>query len=293
MIQAMKFSALCLMLVQSSFGFQLTPKSHVNYSREFSTNKNVVSFYKGTQHHVKEYRGITSVSAQSSDSDSGTNPFFNFLGGLNMQGNTKGSLAVETEEEKKIRLELEKRAELALAEERRQERVKEDALPYLFLFGLQFLPLVGTDKIESVIYFLGVAITTVYLGGRQETIDEAERISQQNALAAPIGASVALASVYFLLKFGIDPTTLYAIAVSLFGALAISDVGVPILRNVLPASFAQKEVEVPPKIAEKLELDPPTLPLDGLVTLSLGLLCTAIYWAPVGMEQKFIISNSE
>ncbi len=271
------------MLVQNSLCFQLQPKSSVTNSREFLTNRNVISFHKG-------YKGIISVSAQSSDSDPGTNSLFKFLGNL---GNRQGNLVVETEEEKQKRLELEKRAELALAEERRQDQVKEDALPYLFLFGLQFLPLVGTDKIESVIYFLGVAITTVYLGGRQETIDEAERISQQNALAAPIGASVALASVYFLLKFGIDPTTLYAIAVSLFGALAISDIGVPILRNILPASFAQKEVELPTKLAEKLKLDPPTLPLDGLVTLGLGLLCTAIYWAPVAMEQKFIISNSE
>jgi len=40
-----------------------------------------------------------------------------------------------------------------------------------------------------------------------------------------------------------------------------------------------------------MSLDNPTLPLDGLITLGLGVLCTLIYWAPAAMEQKFLISN--
>jgi hypothetical protein len=190
---------------------------------------------------------------------------------------------------------LERRATLALAEVKRQDRVREDAIPYLALFALQLLPLAGfpSDELRwvSIAYFFGLAVTTVYVGGRQETSEPPERVSKSNALAAPIGASVSIGVLYVLLKMGLDPTILYAIAVSLFGALAISDIGVPLLRNVLPESFATQEVTVPPKLAKALDLNPPTLPLDGIATLVLGLVCTAIYWAPVAMTQKFLVSN--
>ena len=70
------------------------------------------------------------------------------------------------------------------------------------------------------------------------------------------------------------------------------DIGVPLLRNAFPGvDFANSEVPVPKALAEKLNLDKPSLPLDGLVTLGLGVLCTLIYWAPAAMEQKFLISN--
>lgn len=200
--------------------------------------------------------------------------------------------AVETEAERNMRLELERRDDLAAGEIRRQERVKEDAIPYLVLFSLQLLPLLGSDRVLSVAYFLGLAVTTVYLGGRQETIDDAEIVSRKNAIYAPVGASVSIFLLYLLLKAGIDPTSLYAVAVSLLGALAISDVGVPILRNVLPSSFAEAEVTIPTKVAKAIDLDPPTLPVDGITTLALGLLCTAVYWAPVAMTQKFLVSNA-
>lgn len=66
----------------------------------------------------------------------------------------------------------------------------------------------------------------------------------------------------------------------------------PLLRNAFPGiDFAAAEVPVPKALAEKMGLDNPTLPLDGLVTLGLGVLCTLIYWAPAAMEQKFLISN--
>lgn len=66
----------------------------------------------------------------------------------------------------------------------------------------------------------------------------------------------------------------------------------PLLRNAFPGiDFANTDVPVPKVVAEKLKLDNPSLPLDGLVTLGLGVLCTLIYWAPAAMEQKFLISN--
>ena len=199
---------------------------------------------------------------------------------------------VETEEERIKRLKEERLAELSEGEIRRAERVREDALPYLALLALQALPLLGSERIYSVAYFFGLAVATVYLGGRQETIDPPERVTKQNALAAPVGASVSIGLIYFLIKAGLDPTSLYAVAVSLFGALAISDVGVPILRNVLPSSFAETEVAVPKKVADRLELDPPSLPLDGLTTLALGLAATAIYWSPIALESKYLVSNA-
>ena len=49
---------------------------------------------------------------------------------------------------------------------------------------------------------------------------------------------------------------------------------------------------MPAAVAEKLDLDKPTLPLDGIPTLGLGVLCTLVYWAPAAMEQKFLVSNA-
>lgn len=97
------------------------------------------------------------------------------------------ALIVETEEEKQKRLRLERLAEIEAGEVRRQARVAEDKFGYLFLFALQLLPLLGSDRVESILYFFGVAVTTVYLGGRQEVIDAPERVSKDNALYAPIG----------------------------------------------------------------------------------------------------------
>ena len=103
-----------------------------------------------------------------------------------------------------------------------------------------------------------MAVTTVYLGGRQEVIDAPEKISKNNALYAPIEASLAIGGLYLLLKAGIDIPSFYAIMVTLFGALAISDIGVPILRNVFPnVDFANAEVPVPQMVAEKLDRDKP------------------------------------
>lgn len=197
---------------------------------------------------------------------------------------------VETEEEKQKRLKQERLAEIETGELRRQQRVSEDKLGYLFLFALQFLPLLGRDRYLSIAYFFGVAVTTIYLGGRQEVIDKPERVSKENALYAPIGASIAICGLYLLIKNGIDPTSLYAIGVTVFGALCLSDIAVPILRNLFPSvDFATAEIELPEGLARKFDVD--RLPVDGLITLGLGLLCTVVYWAPVAMENKFLISN--
>ena len=199
---------------------------------------------------------------------------------------------IETEEEKLKRLKLERLAEIEAGEVRRQQRVSEDKIGYLFIFLLQFLPLLGNDRVLSIAYFFGLAVTTVYLGGRQEVIDVPQKISKNSAIYAPIFASVSIGVLYFLLKIGIDPTSLYAVGVTVFGALAVSDIGVPILRNIFPRhDFANAEVEVPTQVAELLDLDKPSLPLDGLVTLGIGVICTLIYWTPVALEQKFLVSN--
>ena len=140
-------------------------------------------------------------------------------------------------------------------------------------------------------YFLGVAGLTVFLAARQETIDKSEVVSEKSALLAPIGASFSLLSIYTLLKFGIDPTSVYSLIVTIFGALSISDIGVPLLRNVLPESFSSKRISIPKIIAGQLELEEPSLPLDGLTTLFIGFFCAVAYWLPTTMAQKFIVSN--
>lgn len=153
----------------------------------------------------------------------------NFLASLirNVMQNDKGDASitmesVETEDEKLQRLRVERLAEIEAGEVRRQSRVAEDKFGYLFLFALQLLPLIGRDRVESIVYFFGVAVCTVYLGGRQEVIDRPERVSRDNALYAPVGASLAIGGLYLLLKMGIDITSVYAIMVTVFGALAIS-----------------------------------------------------------------------
>lgn len=295
MIKALIYSAILVNSLVSGF----VPPSHIASSRANTlafSGKDIIS---NNNHHQKSAFLHRLASTQNGDEVvvNKNSPatldlmFKNFLQNL-----PQFSKEEETEEQRIKRLKMELREQLELCEVRRQEQVRKDSAVYLALFGLQFLPLIGHERGFSIIYFLGLAIGTVYLGGRQETItlDGApdQTVTKESALYAPIGASVAIGGLYILIKNGFDPTTFYAVFVSLFGALAISDIGVPILRNVLPPSFATKEVEVPSSIAKKFELDPPTLPLDGLATLGLGLLCTAIYWAPIfDMTDKFIISN--
>jgi hypothetical protein len=176
------------------------------------------------------YRHLHKPSAldvMSNDHEDDGSSFFTSLTKIftqaNNDNNVNGAIEViETEEGKTKRLRLERLATIELGEQRRQARVNEDKFAYLFLFALQLLPLLGNDRIESIAYFFGVAVTTVYLGGRQEVIDKPERVTKDNALYAPIGASLAIGGLYTLLKVGIDITSLYAIMVTVFGALAIS-----------------------------------------------------------------------
>mmetsp|Transcript_27535 Transcript_27535/g.43327 ORF Transcript_27535/g.43327 Transcript_27535/m.43327 type:complete len:437 (-) Transcript_27535:212-1522(-) len=232
---------------------------------------------------IKAAHGTSKRITSSTSSSTARSLFFNNQA-------TQQKTPIETEEEKQKRLKLERLAEIEAGEIRRQQRVSEDKLGYLFLFALQFLPLIGNDRYLSIAYFFGLAVTTVYLGGRQEVIDAPEKVTKQNALYAPVGASLAIGGLYLLLKNGLDPTSLYAVGVTVFGALCISDIGVPLLRNLFPSvDFGTAEIELPEGIAKKLDVD--RLPIDGLITLGLGLLCTVVYWAPVALENKFIMSN--
>jgi len=238
---------------------------------------------------ASSWRLPTKAHSRTTSSSTARKLFFNNNQALQQQQQQQKQ--VETEEEKQKRLKQERLAEIEIGELRRQQRVSEDKLGYLFLFALQFLPLLGSDRYLSIAYFFGLAVTTVYLGGRQEVIDKPEKVTKQNALYAPVGASIAIGGLYFLLKNGIDPTALYAVGVTLFGALCISDIGVPLLRNALPhVDFGTAEIELPEVIAKKLDVD--RVPVDGLITLGLGLLCTVVYWAPVALENKFLISNA-
>jgi len=292
--------SICVILLSGTHAFTSSPRRSAvasHHRHDVSTTWNM--FFK-EQTAEKELDLTDALDVPENSNDATTNLFGLFMQNFMQQiqgndGNTRQQqiTVVETEEEKQKRLRQERLAEIEEGEVRRQQRVSEDKFGYLFLFALQLLPLVGSDRVESILYFLGVAVTTVYLGGRQEVIDKPEQVSQKNALYAPIGASFAIGGLYLLLKVGIDPTSLYAVAITIFGALAISDIGVPILRNVFPnVDFANAEVAIPKILAEKLDLDKPTLPLDGLVTLGLGIVATLLYWAPAAMEQKFLVSNA-
>jgi len=222
-----------------------------------------------------------------------TNPLTAFLSLLSFPNDRSNKPPIETEEERLKRVAAERMAELEQLELERQAQVRTDAVPYLFLLALQFLPLLGTDRIEGVTYFFGMAVGTVYIGGRQAKQPESESVSFESALYAPVFASFSIGLLYGLIKLGLDPTKIYAFLVTVFGALAISDIGVPILRNLLPRECAEAVVEAPEKVAEFFELedDRKDLPLDGLVALGIGIGAVAAYWSPVPMESKFIVSN--
>lgn len=230
------------------------------------------------------------------------NSFFSNIGSAiklstTVQQKQKQQQLTKEEKEKEL-LRIQKRnilLELEMKEKERAQQVKKDAIPYILLLLLQFTPLLGNDRIISVLYFFGVAVCTVYVGGRQVTIEESEIVKKENALAAPIGASLSIGFLYVLIKMGLDPGILYAIAVSIIGALSISDIGVPLLRNLLPDSFAKTQIMVSDQVKSifKLDDDVEELPLDGLITFFLGIVCTIGYWSPIAMEQKFILSNCE
>ena len=231
----------------------------------------------------------SSKSESDVETKSPANPILSFFDTFKI--GKQASIPVETEEERLQRL---KREALAQMEEKEVERaiqVKNDALPYLFIVALQFHPLIGTDRIESITYFWGVAVATVYVGGRQVTLQESEKVSSESALYAPIGASVSIGLLYVLINAGFNPALIYAFGVSVFGALAISDIGVPLLRNIFPEAFSKAQVKVPEKVSNMFGLGGEDLPLDGLTTLILGLGCTVAYWSPFAMEQKFLVSN--
>eukprot|EP00587_Corethron_hystrix_P004966 CAMPEP_0113312650 /NCGR_PEP_ID=MMETSP0010_2-20120614/9402_1 /TAXON_ID=216773 ORGANISM="Corethron hystrix, Strain 308" /NCGR_SAMPLE_ID=MMETSP0010_2 /ASSEMBLY_ACC=CAM_ASM_000155 /LENGTH=414 /DNA_ID=CAMNT_0000168531 /DNA_START=208 /DNA_END=1452 /DNA_ORIENTATION=+ /assembly_acc=CAM_ASM_000155 len=206
---------------------------------------------------------------------------------------TKAKSSVISDE---ARVRVERGAFIDAGEKIRTERVSEDAVPYLILAAVQFLPFLSTDKYAGAIYFITMAVMTVYVGGRQYAIDGGERVEKQNALYAPIGASVALFLLYGLLKFGIDPTIVYSSVAALFGALAVGDQFTPLLRAAVPwDDFADKQISVPKPVGKFLSStseSQETLPLDGVLALGLGIALLAIYWSPaIAITDKFLVSN--
>jgi len=262
----------------------------------FITNKshNIGQTFQRSHHfsHHVHHPSLTKLSSSKND-ENVKNPIEAFISTLPTIGN---KVKLKSKEQELRELKKKTLMDLEIKEQERAQQVKSDALPYLFLLSLQTLPLFSSithdSRYVSLLYFFGVAVCTVYVGGRQITLEDSEIVKKENALAAPIGASISIGVLYSLIKLGLDPGILYAIAVSAFGALAISDIGVPILRNVLPASFANGKVQVSESLRQTLKLEQDEdLPLDGVTTLLLGILCTAGYWAPFAMEQKFILSN--
>jgi len=251
----------------------------------YCSSKNVASF-----HHERPSLATTTMIPilnlrPPNQNEMEANPITSFFDNFNF------GKVVETEEVRLKRLKREVLAELEEKEIERAIQVNEDAIPYLLLLALQFLPLIGSDRIESIVYFWGVAVATVYVGGRQVSLLKSEKIEPENALYAPVAASVSIGLLYVLIKAGFNPTGLYAFLVSAFGVIAISDIGVPILRNILPEKFAKSKVQVPNKVSEFLGVGDEDLPLDSVTTLILGIGCTVAYWSPFAMEQKFLVSN--
>ena len=274
----------CLLVVHA-----FTARSRFLIRNTSSSINSIDHFHSQNTPHQQILLHLSNQANEGKDNDNSLNSFF-----------SKISLSINpeiqkvTSEEERLRLEKEAALkELELKEEERALQVKNDSIPYLLLLALQFLPFLGNDRIISVSYFFGLAVCTVYVGGKQVTIEESEIVKKENALAAPIGASISIGLLYLLIKIGLDPGILYAIIVSLFGALSISDIGVPLLRNILPESFSTAKVKVPGELRKIFDIDEDVteLPLDGLSTLILGIACTVGYWSPIAMEQKFILSN--
>ena len=90
----------------------------------------------------------------------------------------------------------------------------------------------GSDLTNGarLIYFIVVAIGSVYLGGKRQDLGEASPITGQSAALAPIFASVTLGGLYLLIKYTeLNPGTLYQFFACLFALLATSDLLQPLL----------------------------------------------------------------
>ena len=162
---------------------------------------------------------FTNLYSGKTNEDTNNKNSNNFLTSLFNSSEEEGE---EDKKQKERQLRIQNLNMIEAGEKRRQQRVYEDKFLYLFIFALQFLPLFGNNRYLSIGYFFSMAVTTVYLGGRQEVIEKAEQVSRNNALYAPIGASLAIGGLYLLLKVGIDVTSFYAVLVSIFGTLAIA-----------------------------------------------------------------------
>ena len=197
----------------------------------FLTLASIVSAFAPSSNINRRIQMRIYIREDSQEQDNDIGNFFTSL--FNNNNESPAPIVMEeTEEEKQKRLRAERLVIIEEGEVRRQQRVSDDKYIYLFLFTLQFLPLLGNNRVFSICYFFGVAVSTVYLGGRQEVIDAPEKVSRNNALYAPIGASISIGGLYLLLKIGIDITSFYAVVVTLFGALAISGKNVCALRSI-------------------------------------------------------------
>ena len=114
------------------------------------------------KHAVLDRRPILNL-AKSPD-ESGNNIFSNIFSRVDaMTAPTPVKKDLSDEEKREMR-----RKQLDDGEIRRQVRVREDAIPYIALLCLQFLPLVGSSKEITLAYFMGVASITVFVAARQE-----------------------------------------------------------------------------------------------------------------------------
>jgi hypothetical protein len=128
--------------------FHGTPRSCVIYpiSRRHQGSSSIYFFSDSKQSTPDEI--ITDEATGTSQDVS--NPIKPFMANFMLQNEKESDEKIETEEEKLRRLKLERLAEIEAGEVRRQQRVSEDKLGYLFLFLLQFLPLIGSDRVLSI-----------------------------------------------------------------------------------------------------------------------------------------------
>eukprot|EP00903_Cladosiphon_okamuranus_P015741 g14529.t1 len=181
--------------------------------------------------------------------------------------------------------------------------VEEDKNVYLGLFALQLLPsLFIGQKFASFLYFGLLAVSTVYLGAKRQDIPDEGRnqVSTQQALGAPIAASVSLFGVFAILKYtDISVGVAYQLLTTLLAVGASVSVLPPVLRKVLPEKVVDLPVSKPldaalakafPKTWEND--DQPLLDFAELAVLLSAISAAFVYINPdVGLSAKFLIPN--
>ncbi|CAM9181224.1 unnamed protein product [Scytosiphon promiscuus] len=181
--------------------------------------------------------------------------------------------------------------------------VEEDKYVYLGLFVLQLLPsLLMGYKFASFAYFGLLAVSTVYLGAKRQDIPDEGRnpISTQQALGAPVAASISLFGVFAILKYtDISVGVAYQYLTTLLAVGASVSVLPPVLRKLLPERVVDLPVSAPldaalakafPKTWE--DDDQPLLDFAELAVLLSAISAAFVYVNPdVGLSAKFLIPN--